>query len=53
MEKVVREIKLTFRLTSEDANQFKAQCALEGNTMQDVLERIVKQFVKETKERPE
>ena len=53
MENRIRGTRIVVRLTNEDANQFKAQCALEGNTMQNVLERLIRNFLKELKEKPE
>lgn len=53
MENRTKGIKITFRLTDEDANKFKARCALEGETMQVILERIVKNFMEEAEKKPE
>ena len=53
MVKRTKEINIIFRLTKEDAREFKAQCALEGKSMQDVLERLIKEYLKSAKKKAE
>ena len=53
MVKRTKEINIIFRFTKEDAREFKAQCALDEVTMQDVLEQAVKSFLKKRKEKAE
>ena len=53
MEKQAKEIKLMFRVTDEVAREFKAQCVLEGTSIQDVLEQAVESFMKSVKEKAE
>ena len=45
--------RLLVRVIDEDAREFKAQCALEGKSMQDVLERLIKEYLKSAKKKAE
>ncbi|MBR0043621.1 MAG: hypothetical protein IJP56_02135 [Synergistaceae bacterium] len=53
MAKYKKGNKLMFRVTDEVARDFKAQCALQGDTMQDVLERITLEYLKSAKKKAE
>ena len=53
MVKRTKEINIIFRLTKENAKQFKAQCALKESTMQSILEQMVKNFLESAKEKAE
>ena len=51
--KRTKDTQITFRLTDEKARRFKAFCALEKTSIQNVLERAVDEFMNQLKEKPE
>ena len=53
MENRKKAIKLVFRVTDAVAREFKAQCALQKETMQDALERITEEYLAKVKEKSE
>ena len=53
MEKRVKSSQIIFRLTDSEAKKFKAQCVLEGTSIQVVLEQAVKDFMNKCKEKAE
>ncbi|MBR0222025.1 MAG: hypothetical protein IJQ63_09660 [Synergistaceae bacterium] len=48
-----KDTLVAFRLTRDKAREFKAQCVLEGTSIQDVLEQAVESFMKSVKEKAE
>ena len=53
MEKRVKGSQIIFRLTDKEAREFKAQCVLQGTSIQVVLEQAVKDFMQKAKKKAE
>jgi len=43
-------ITVSFKIMPDLQRKFKAKCALEGTTMQDQIERLMKQYLAEKNE---